>query len=150
MDPDALRREQLDEVERRAQAYVNSPAGGDIVDPSVITLNSAAVAMAMLDFQLSATGMFPPRTRLAQRIYHAPERALRDRQAAARQGCRWCDRHVAGGAFARGDDHPLPLRPGTPPRSEPARTAQSAFVACSTRPEVRVNRAWSAGWRRAR
>lgn len=119
IDPDALRREQLDDVDRRAQAYVNSPAGNDIVDPSVITLNSAAVAMAMLDFQLSATGMFSPRTRLAQRIYHAPERALRDRQAATRPGCRWCDRHVAGGAFARGDDCPLPLRPGSPPRPNP-------------------------------
>jgi len=116
IDPDAVRREQLNDAERQAQAYVNAPAGGDIVDPSVITLNSAAVAMAMLDFQFSATGMFPPRTRLAQRIYHAPERALRDRQAATRPGCRWCDRHAVGGAFARGDDHPLPLRPGSPPR----------------------------------
>ena len=115
IDPDALRREQLDDVERRAQAYVNVPAGTDIVDPSVITLNSAAVAMAMLDFQLSATGMFAPRTRLTQRIYHAPERVLRDRPAVARPDCRWCDRHLVGGAFARGDDHPLSLRPGSSP-----------------------------------
>ncbi|HWH09618.1 MAG TPA: ThiF family adenylyltransferase [Solirubrobacteraceae bacterium] len=119
IDPEALRREQLDDVERRAQAYVHAPAGTAILDPSVITLNSAAVAMAMLDFQLSATGMFPPRTRLAHRIYHAPERALRERQAAVRPGCRWCDRHVAGGAFARGDDHLLPLRPGSPTRPRP-------------------------------
>jgi len=126
IDQDALRREQLDDGERRAQAYVNAPVGGDIVDPSVITLNSAAVAMAMLDFQLSATGMFPPRTRLAQRIYHAPERALRDRQAGTRPGCRWCDRHVAGGAFARGDDHQLPLRPGSPPRPRPRGAVERA------------------------
>jgi molybdopterin/thiamine biosynthesis adenylyltransferase len=124
IDPDALRREQLDDVERRAQEYVDAPAVGDIVDPSVITLNSAAVAMAMLDFQLSATSMFPPRTRLRQRVYHAPERTLRERQVPARAGCRWCDRHEVGGAFARGDDHPLPLRQGSAPRPCPRGLAE--------------------------
>jgi hypothetical protein len=126
IDQDAPRREQLDDAERRAQAYVNAPALGDIVDPSVITLNSAAVAMAMLDFQLSATNMFPPRTRLTQRIYHAPERTLRERPAPARAGCRWCDRHLDGGSFARGDDHPLPLRPGSPPRPSSRGLAERA------------------------
>ncbi len=149
IDHDALRREQLDDVERRAQAYVDALAGGDIVDPSVITLNSAAVAMAMLDFQLSATGMFPARTRLGQRIYHAPERVLRDRQTAARPGCRWCDRHVAGGAFARGDDHPLPVRPGSPPRPNP-RGLAARILACARRPGLQVNQAGSEGSRRAR
>jgi molybdopterin/thiamine biosynthesis adenylyltransferase len=123
IDPDALRREQLDDVERRAQQYVDTPGESDIVDPSVITLNSAAAAMAMLDFQFSATAMFPLRTRLGQRVYHAPERALRDRQSAAEPGCRWCDRHATGGAFARGDDHQLPLRPGSPPRPNSRRLA---------------------------
>ena len=119
IDPDALRREQLDEVERRAQDYVGVPGRDNIVDPSVITLNSAAVSMAMLDFQFAATGMFPVRTRLGQRVYHAPERALRDRDARPRPGCRWCDRHAGGGAFGRGDDRPLPLRPGPAPRPTP-------------------------------
>ncbi len=119
IDPDALRREQLDDVERRVQDYVDAPHGGDVVDPSVITLNSAAVAMAMLDFQLAATGMFPVRMRLGQRVYHAPERALRARDARPRPGCRWCDRHASGGAFGRGDDDPLPLRPEPAPRPAP-------------------------------
>lgn len=119
IDRDALRREQLDDGERRAQDYVGAHDGGDIVDPSVITLNSAAVAMAMLDFQFAATGMFPVRMRLGQRVYHAPERALRVRDVRPRPGCRWCDRHASGGAFARGDDHPLPLRPGPAPRRAP-------------------------------
>lgn len=119
IDPDALRREQLDDVERRAQDYVDAPGASDIIDPSVITLNSAAVAMAMLDFQLAATGMFPVRMRLGQRVYHAPERALRARDVRPRPGCRWCDRHASGGAFGCGDDLPLPLRPEPAPR--PAR-----------------------------
>jgi molybdopterin/thiamine biosynthesis adenylyltransferase len=71
IDPDALRREQLADVERLAQDYVDAPRPGDVVDPSVITLNTAAVAMAMLDFQFAATGMFPVRMRLDQRVYHA-------------------------------------------------------------------------------
>lgn len=119
IDPDALRREQLDDVERRAQDYVDAPNGGDVVDPSVITLNSTAVAMAMLDFQFAATGMFPVRMRLGQRVYHAPERALRTRDSRPRPGCRWCDRHASGGAFGRGHDHPVPLRPEPAPRPAP-------------------------------
>lgn len=115
IDADALRREQLDDGERCAQDYLDAPAAGDIVDPSVITLNSAAVAMAMLDFQFAATGMFPQRARLTQRVYHAQERALRMREAKTRRGCRWCDRHAPGGAFARGDDYQLPLRPKPAP-----------------------------------
>jgi molybdopterin/thiamine biosynthesis adenylyltransferase len=119
IDPDALRREQLEDVERRAQDYVHAPDGGDVVDPSVITLNNAAVSMAMLDFQFAATGMFPARMRLGQRVYHAPERVLRARDARPRPGCRWCDRHARGGAFGRGDDYPLVLRPGAAPRPAP-------------------------------
>jgi molybdopterin/thiamine biosynthesis adenylyltransferase len=116
IDPDALRREQLGDGERRAQDYIDASPADVIPDPSVITLNSAAVAMAMLDFQFSATGLFPPRTRLGQRVYHAPERAVREREARARPGCHWCDRHAVGGAFARGDDKPLPLRTEPAPR----------------------------------
>jgi molybdopterin/thiamine biosynthesis adenylyltransferase len=119
IDPETLRREQLDDAERRAQDYVDAPEAGDIVDPSVITLNSAAVAMAMLDFQFAATGMFPVRMRLGQRVYHASERALRARDARSRPGCRWCDRHASAGAFARGDDHLLPLRREPAPRPAP-------------------------------
>ncbi len=118
INPDALRREQLGEQERRAQNYVGAQHGGkddDIVDPSVITLNSASVAMAMLDFQFAATRAFDPGTRLQQRIYHATERELRDREARPRPGCRWCDRQLELGAFARGDDHPPPVLPGASP-----------------------------------
>jgi hypothetical protein len=113
---DALRREQLGEHERRDQNYVGAQhLDDDVVDPSVITLNSASVAMAMLDFQFAATGMYPPGTRLHQRIYHAPERELRERGASAQPGCRWCDRKTGGAAFARGHDYPLPMRPGAAP-----------------------------------
>jgi hypothetical protein len=116
IDPEALRREQLGEAERRAQNYIGAQHAGPVHDPAVITLNSASVAMATLDFQFAATGIYPPRTRLQQRVYHAPERQLRERESRPRAGCRWCDRHQDGGAFGRGDDHSLPLRPGASPR----------------------------------
>ena len=112
IDPDALRREQLDENERRAQDYVDAADGTEVADPSIITLNSTAAAMAMLDFQFAATGLFEPNTQLTHRVYHAPERALRTRSTVSRAGCRWCDRELAGASFGRGDDLPLPLRPG--------------------------------------
>lgn len=116
IDPEGLRREQLNKAERRDQDYLQlrSP-GSALADPAVITLNSASVALAMLDFQFSVTGMFPAATTLHQRLYHAPERELRDREAHRAAGCRWCDRETSDGAFARGDDLPLPLRPGTSP-----------------------------------
>lgn len=127
INPEALRREQLDQTERRAQDYVGAQhREDDVSDPSVITLNSASVAMAMLDFQFAATGMYPPRTRLHQQIYHAPERELREREQRSRPGCRWCDRHMEDGVFARGDDHPLPLRPGAAPRLRPRGTRERA------------------------
>jgi hypothetical protein len=112
IDADALRREQLSTAERHAQNYVDAPAGQDLPDPSVITLNSMAVSLAMLDFQFAATGMTERGTHLEQRIYHAPERALRTRQVGPRPACRWCDRGLHDAAFGRGDDHVLPLRPG--------------------------------------
>lgn len=121
INPDALRREQLGESERRAQDYIGAQHGqeDEMIDPSVITLNSASVALAMLDFQFSATAAYPPRTRLHQRVYHAPERELRERETHSRQGCRWCDRHAENGSFGRGDDHPLPLRQGSAPTIRP-------------------------------
>jgi molybdopterin/thiamine biosynthesis adenylyltransferase len=118
IDPDALRREQLSESERLAQNYIGADQPEDVVDPSVITLNSASVALAMLDFQFAATGIYPPRTRLQQRVYHAPERELRERETRPRASCRWCDRHQEGGAFGRGDDYPLPLRSGASARGQ--------------------------------
>lgn len=127
-----LRKEQLDEGDRRAQAYLGAE-NADIVDPSVITLNGAAAALAMLDFQFAATGMFVPGTRLAQRIYHAPERELRARESRTRPGCRWCDRDAVGGAFGRGDDHSLPLRCGTPPRHSPRGLRERLAVALGSR-----------------
>jgi hypothetical protein len=116
IDPDALRREQLHENERQAQRYIDAPDSDQLADPSVITLNSVTAALAMLDFQFTATGMFEPGTRLTQRVYHAPERALRTREATTRPGCRWCDREISSCAFGRGDDIALPLRPGASPR----------------------------------
>jgi hypothetical protein len=119
IDGERLRREQLGEFERRDQAYLDA-SEFDIVDPSVITLNSMAVALAMLDFQMAATGLFPRRATLTHRIYHARQRVLRERHHASQPGCRWCDGESDLGAFARGDDLTLPLSPGSYPRLPPA------------------------------
>ncbi|MFN8111647.1 MAG: ThiF family adenylyltransferase [Solirubrobacterales bacterium] len=111
---EALRKEQLSDDERKGQQYVGLDEVEVIRDPSVITLNAASTAMAMLDFQFSITGQHPPYTRLHQRLYHAPERELREREMLPGDRCRWCGRGEEGGAsYGRGDDQPLPLRPGS-------------------------------------
>lgn len=125
INAEALRIEQLGKAELRGQQYVGAMHQDlEVPDPSVITLNSAAASMAMLDFQFTATGMHQPETRLSQRIYHAAERELRERDLPPRPGCRWCDRVAGGQAFGRGDDLPLPLKPGASQglRPRPPRT----------------------------
>jgi hypothetical protein len=117
IDGERLRREQLNEQERRDQDYLDS--GDDkIIDPSVITLNSVATSMAMIDFQLAATGLAAA-PELTQRIYHARDRRLRLREHEPRTDCRWCDHDALLGSYARGDDVPLPLKPGARPRTAP-------------------------------
>ena len=108
IDPQRLHREQLGEIERRAQDYLD--ADTEIVDPSVISLNSMATSMALIDFQLAATGLQSPGVHVDHRVYHALDRALRDRESVPCSGCRMCDRSATTGLFARGDDMPLPLR----------------------------------------
>lgn len=88
-------------------------------DRAVAAAGQRSALQQQLDFQLAATGMFPVRMRLGHRVYHAPERVLRARDARPRPGCRWCDRHAPAGAFGRGDDHPLPLRSESAPRPAP-------------------------------
>jgi hypothetical protein len=114
IDPDALHREQISDRERRDQDYVRDGTT-QINDPSVITLNGISAALALLDFQFLATGMFSGETDLAHRIYHAPERELRQRTHVTKAGCRWCDHKALLSAYGCGDGNPLPLRRGSLP-----------------------------------
>jgi hypothetical protein len=112
IDPDQLRREQASESERRAQRYAEGPGAEALAEPSVITLNSIATALATTDFQFLFTGLMPSGPDLSALSYYPLERALRRRLARPVSGCRWCDQTLPGGRFGAGDLVPLPLRPG--------------------------------------
>lgn len=118
-----LAREQNSPEERRAQAYVDGDVGADVEEPSVITLNSVATALAATDFLLMATGLLPPPTALDASAYYPLERELRGRLATRQPGCRFCgdgDRS----ALARGDLKVLSLRPGRRPRAALSRVPE--------------------------
>jgi hypothetical protein len=112
---DALADEQLSTAERRAQRYVDGDEE-DVDDPSVITLNSISTALAATDFLLMFTGLFNVNVDFEPRVYYPQARELRDRHAAAKAGCRFCDATASPSAFARGDMNVMPLKPGSRPR----------------------------------
>jgi molybdopterin/thiamine biosynthesis adenylyltransferase len=121
IDPSHLRLEQVSEPERRAQRYAEGPGSEDLVEPSVITLNSIATALATTDFLLLATGLRPTREDLAALSYYPLERALRRRVASRMSGCPYCDSTTPNTRFAAGDLLPLQLRPGRRQPAVPAR-----------------------------
>jgi hypothetical protein len=111
--PDRLQREQQSEETNRAQDYLGA-AGGEIEDPSVITLNSIATSLATTDFLLTVTGLAQDLTPEALVTYPL-ERVMRSRTAPALPGCLYCDPAAALSARARGELWPLQLRPGQSP-----------------------------------
>jgi hypothetical protein len=116
IDPELLHREQLGEIERRNQDYVDHPDDEGLAAPSVITLNSVSVAIAVTEFQYWATGMLSDGSSYRSRFYYPGEADLRERVYSSKVGCRFCDRTAGGSSFARGDDFRLPLRPGRAPQ----------------------------------
>ena len=104
---DKLRIEQAGEVERRAQDYLGG--GEDIPDPSVISLNSIPVGLAVTDFMLMFCGLLHEEVDLSPRIWYPLERRSARRLAAVSAGCSWCDPSGAASCFARADSWPLPL-----------------------------------------
>ena len=102
-----LRLEQLGESERRAQRYLGG--GEDIADPSVISLNSIPVGLAVTDFLLMFTGLLHSDANLGARIWHPLERRAARRRLAPNPDCSWCGTVGAASSFARGDSWPLPL-----------------------------------------
>jgi hypothetical protein len=111
---DALADEQLSTEERRAQRYVDD-AEEEVEDPSVITLNSISTALAATDFLFMVTGLLDATVDLEPRVYYPQARESRDRPAAAKAGCRFCDPTSSSSAFARGDLDVMPLKPGSRP-----------------------------------
>ena len=105
-----LHREQMGEVERKAQDYLGG--GEDVMDPSVISLNSIPVGMAVTDFMLMFCGLLPGEVDLSARIWYPLERRIARRKSESLPGCGWCSEHGEASAFGRGDVWPLPLRPG--------------------------------------
>ncbi len=111
--PDVLIAEQQSDAERRAQRYVDDGQAGDddpLDDPSVITLNSIATALAATDFLFMFTGLLDSAP-LISRVYYPQTHVLRERAGAAKPGCRFCD-PAAASVLARGDLKRLSLRPG--------------------------------------
>jgi hypothetical protein len=103
-----LRLEQAGEVERRAQDYLGG--GEDVPDPSVISLNSIPVGLAVTDFMLMFTGLLHDDVDLGARVWYPLERRSARRVSAASPGCSWCGHLSVASCFARGDSWPLPLR----------------------------------------
>jgi hypothetical protein len=109
--PEQLHREQMGEVERKAQDYLGGAE--DVEDPSVISLNSIPVGMAVTDFMLMFCGLLPDEVDLSARIWYPLERRSARRKAESAAGCGWCAEHGDASAFGRGDTWPLPLRRGS-------------------------------------
>jgi hypothetical protein len=120
IDSDQLRIEQVSEPERRAQRYADSAGAENLVEPSVITLNSIATAFATTDFLLMSTGLMPIGADLAALNYYPLERALRQRPGERTAGCPFCDPTSPNTRSAAGDLSPLPLRPARRQRTAPA------------------------------
>lgn len=110
---DQLQREQQTEEENRAQDYLGR-GGGDIEDPSVISLNAIAASHAVTDFLLTVTGLAGIDAPDAL-VYYPLERQMRSRKAPPLPGCAYCDPCADRSAFARGSTWPLQLRPGHSP-----------------------------------
>jgi molybdopterin/thiamine biosynthesis adenylyltransferase len=110
IDPAAVAREGAGPEERAAQNYLDLP---EVVDPSVITLNSVAASVATNLMLLSAVGMAEP-GQLSHRLFDARSGRWLELEAQRDPSCIWCGGE-ARSRFARGDAARLPVRtaPGT-------------------------------------
>jgi ThiF family len=115
IDQQLLQRETATEEERIAQDYLGS--AGEVIDPSVITLNAATAAAATNLFLLSTVGLGRPA--LGRHRIHTPaDGEWLTLQPQRTEGCPWCSQSPHS-VFARGDAASLPLRLSAP--SAPSR-----------------------------
>jgi molybdopterin/thiamine biosynthesis adenylyltransferase len=131
IDPVAIQRESASAEERTAQAYVGD---AEVIDPSVITLNSvgATAALNALLFAsvgLGQEGLWQPR------IHNALTGEWLTLQTRASPECPWCGANPAS-QYARGDAALLPLRltPSRCPRGDASPVHGSAGGRSSAKP----------------
>jgi hypothetical protein len=106
INPDQLQREATTEEERANQNYLDIP---DEIDPSVITLNSAAAADALNMFLMHTMGL--AYDELAEHRLNFPrDDSTLVVQTSSEPGCRWCG-NVDASRYARADLALIPLRP---------------------------------------
>ncbi|MHB9035018.1 MAG: HesA/MoeB/ThiF family protein [Armatimonadota bacterium] len=110
INPAVLSKELLSPEARRAQDYTNEP---DVEDPAVISLNSGVASMAVGDFQMLFTGLFPDLPEvlnLHHRMWLPLTREWLDVPDNRNESCRICSRG-SGSMYALGDQWQLmPVR----------------------------------------
>jgi tRNA A37 threonylcarbamoyladenosine dehydratase len=108
IDPVLLQKEAATDEEREAQNYLNLK---EVVDPSVITLNSVAAASATNLMLMSTVGM-ATQEQTAHRIFNAGTGEWLVLKGDVDPDCLWCGREPQS-RFGRGDGARLPVRLST-------------------------------------
>lgn len=103
LNADAVRRDLMTSFQRQADPYF---IGNGEPEPAVISLNSTVSSMAITTFLAAVTGI-PIKTRY--QIYNAITGNVRAVASSPDPVCIVCSKR---GALARGDEWPLPARPG--------------------------------------
>lgn len=101
-----LQEESVSEEEQRAQRYVED---GDVVAPSVITLNASAAAQAANDFLFYMTGLASPHASLDYVRFRPAHRKVWSDKPVRRPDCLDCGQNSRS-RFGRGDSVRLPVK----------------------------------------
>jgi molybdopterin/thiamine biosynthesis adenylyltransferase len=108
IDPVSLRLEGATGEERAAQNYLNLP---EVIDPSVITLNSIAASAATNLMLMSVTGLAQSGNG-AHRLFDARSGSWLSLEPQRDSACLWCGENGRS-RFARGDEARLPVQPSS-------------------------------------
>lgn len=109
IDPFELQREQRTAEEAAAQNYVGATIGEEVIDPSVISLNSLSAGQAVTTMLFSVTGLLED-DGLAHRLFFPRDGSALPVTDRRRPACRFCGRRD-GSHFALGDPiGALPVR----------------------------------------
>ncbi len=122
IDPTALQREALSPENRRAQDYLGI---GDVIDPSVVTLNGISAAHAATTMMLMATGLAEPEV-LAHRLYLPTTSETLTITTTHKPECPFCVKAYGLGGDTR--DLPVRLRPEPQPTSHARRLLTNAHT----------------------
>lgn len=109
IDPFQLQREQRTVEEAAAQNYIGAPGRDEVIDPSVISLNSVSAGHAVTTMLLSVTGLLEE-DGLAHRLFFLRDGSALPISGRKREDCRYCGREDSS-HFALGDPvTALPVR----------------------------------------